>query len=159
MTQQRNSFGQQQQPQQFSPVSFPTPSPVSARRDHQHRGGDASFEFSQINRSLFSTPPPPLPSTSAPANSVASAREEFRRSSHSVDHPFTRLMTSGGDGSIPVVDSHAHIDFLFDKIGYRGTFEKFCQENPRFTSPNFGGIVANFCDPKTSNDLEYRKVS
>ena len=94
---------------------------------------------------------------------MASAREEFRRSSHAVDHPFTRLIASGGIGanakSTPVIDSHCHLDFLFEKMGFQGNLERFCRENDKFISPNFGGMVANFCDPKNTNDLNYRKVT
>ena len=123
-----------------------------------NHSGNASSDSSFLNRSLFSSPPPPH------AGSVASAREEFRRSSHAVDHPFTRLIASGGVGananaSFPVIDSHCHLDFLFEKMGFQGNLERFCQENDKFISPNFGGMVANFCDPKNTNDVNYRKVT
>ena len=130
-----------------SPAAF-TPSPAS----HNHSHHDTSFNSFLLNQSLFSSPPP---------NSVASAREEFRRSSHAVDHPFTRLMACGGvEGgtSVPIFDSHCHLDFLFDKLAFRGSLERFIQDNAEYTSPNFAGLIANFCEPKNANDINFKKV-
>ena len=45
---------------------------------------------------------------------------------------------------IPFIDSHCHLDRLFNLTHYRGTFSQFKLEN---NVPKNFGCVANFCDP------------
>ena len=77
------------------------------------------------------------------------------------DNNVSHMTTSGSSSyaaySGPVIDSHCHLDFLFDRLGFQGNLERFCREYSQFMSPNFGGLIANFCDPKTSNDMDFRK--
>ncbi|KAL5251997.1 hypothetical protein ACHWQZ_G014964 [Mnemiopsis leidyi] len=49
------------------------------------------------------------------------------------------------DSSIPFIDSHCHIDYLFVRERHFGTFKSFV-ESKDFPK-NFSGCVANFCDP------------
>ncbi|XP_070559127.1 uncharacterized protein [Ptychodera flava] len=43
------------------------------------------------------------------------------------------------------VDTHCHIDYMFTRLNYKGTFTRFMQEN--HFPENFNGCVAVFCDP------------
>ena len=45
------------------------------------------------------------------------------------------------------VDTHCHIDFLYQRLGYRGTFEKFASQY--HFPPNYAGCVAIFCTPES----------
>lgn len=54
-------------------------------------------------------------------------------------------LASGGG----VLDTHCHLDFIFNKLGHRGTFAKFKLEH-RDTFPDcYEGCVANFCNPSS----------
>lgn len=46
-----------------------------------------------------------------------------------------------------LLDTHCHLDFIFNKVGHRGTFAKFRLEH-RDTFPDcYEGCIANFCNP------------
>lgn len=46
-----------------------------------------------------------------------------------------------------LVDTHCHLDFLFNKVGHRGTYAKL-RLKQRETFPDcYEGCVANFCNP------------
>ena len=45
------------------------------------------------------------------------------------------------------IDTHCHIDFLYQRLGYKGTFQKFSQMH--HFPPNYAGCVAVFCTPQS----------
>ena len=45
------------------------------------------------------------------------------------------------------IDSHCHIDLLFNRHGYKGTWEEYRQENSDTFPANYDGCVAVFCNP------------
>jgi len=49
----------------------------------------------------------------------------------------------------PYIDSHCHIDFLYRRQRFQGTFEKYRQVNADTFPPNYHGCVAVFCHPPT----------
>ena len=48
---------------------------------------------------------------------------------------------------IPFIDSHCHLDLLFQRSGHTGTFEAFQRKTETFPL-NYSGCVAVFCQPK-----------
>jgi len=48
----------------------------------------------------------------------------------------------------PFYDSHCHLDFLFRRSGFRGSFAKYRQNFANTFPSNFAGCVAVFCNPK-----------
>lgn len=49
--------------------------------------------------------------------------------------------------NVEYVDTHCHIDFLYQRLGCNGTFEKFGRM--RGFPDNYGGCVAIFCTPES----------
>ena len=47
------------------------------------------------------------------------------------------------------IDSHCHLDFLFDRLPFDGSFQKYYRNNLDSFPCNFAGCVAVFCDPKS----------
>lgn len=45
------------------------------------------------------------------------------------------------------IDTHCHLDMLYAKLGYWGTFERFRQLHRDTFSPEFSGCISNFCNP------------
>lgn len=75
-------------------------------------------------------------SFSSPQSSVLSSyswRENFRRNS--------------GSYGVPYLDSHCHLDFLFSRSRFSGSWSKFKAVNQDTFPDNFAGCVAVFCNP------------
>ena len=51
--------------------------------------------------------------------------------------------------TVPFIDTHCHLDFLFKRSGFKGTFIKYRKVNENTFPLNYGGCVAVFCDPRT----------
>ena len=49
----------------------------------------------------------------------------------------------------PYIDSHCHIDFLYKRLCFQGSFQKFRRVYGDMFPPNYGGCVAVFCHPYT----------
>ncbi|GAB1603267.1 uncharacterized protein LOC115221203 [Argonauta hians] len=47
------------------------------------------------------------------------------------------------------IDSHCHIDFLFNRLPFKGSFRKYREENADTFPANYAGCVAVFCEPKS----------
>jgi hypothetical protein len=47
------------------------------------------------------------------------------------------------------IDSHCHLDFLFNRSGFGGTWTKFKKNNADTMPYNFEGCVAVFCHPSS----------
>ncbi|KAJ8046651.1 Deoxyribonuclease Tat-D [Holothuria leucospilota] len=79
-----------------------------------------------------------LPSFSSPPNVLPSLRSD-------VIYPWSKE---------EYIDTHCHIDFLYQRLGFHGTFDKFGRV--RNFPENYGGCVAVFCTPESfhpSNEL------
>ncbi|XP_070692982.1 putative deoxyribonuclease TATDN2 [Pempheris klunzingeri] len=46
------------------------------------------------------------------------------------------------------IDSHCHLDMLYGKLGFSGTFSRFQEMYQSSFPPEFRGCIANFCNPK-----------
>lgn len=47
------------------------------------------------------------------------------------------------------IDSHCHLDFLFDRLPFNGNFQNYYRKNLDTFPSNFAGCVAVFCEPKS----------
>ncbi|XP_042535904.1 putative deoxyribonuclease TATDN2 isoform X2 [Dipodomys spectabilis] len=78
------------------------------------------------------TPPRPcggrLPSTSAPRSHREPSLEEG------------------------FIDTHCHLDMLYSKLSFRGTFTKFRKTYSSSFPREFQGCISDFCDPRTLTD-------
>lgn len=45
------------------------------------------------------------------------------------------------------IDTHCHLDMLYGKLGFRGTFSSFRKLYQRSFPPTFRGCITNFCNP------------
>lgn len=48
--------------------------------------------------------------------------------------------------SVEFIDSHCHIEYIFERFKHRGTFEAFCSKHGPYPH-NFAGCITVFCDP------------
>ncbi|KAL6457947.1 hypothetical protein MHYP_G00331770 [Metynnis hypsauchen] len=46
------------------------------------------------------------------------------------------------------VDTHCHLDMLYAKLGFQGSFQSFRNEYASSFPVEFGGCIANFCNPR-----------
>uniref|UniRef100_A0A8D0HQZ9 TatD DNase domain containing 2 n=1 Tax=Sphenodon punctatus TaxID=8508 RepID=A0A8D0HQZ9_SPHPU len=51
------------------------------------------------------------------------------------------------------IDTHCHLDMLYSKMAFRGTFSKFRKVYDASFPKEFQGCIADFCDPRTLNDF------
>lgn len=47
------------------------------------------------------------------------------------------------------IDTHCHLDMLYSKIAFKGTFSKFRKTYDSSFPKEFQGCIADFCDPRT----------
>ncbi|XP_005871656.1 PREDICTED: putative deoxyribonuclease TATDN2 [Myotis brandtii] len=50
------------------------------------------------------------------------------------------------------VDTHCHLDMLYSKLSFKGTFAKFRKIYSHSFPKGFQGCISNFCDPRTMKD-------
>ncbi|XP_076358513.1 uncharacterized protein LOC143251058 isoform X1 [Tachypleus tridentatus] len=50
---------------------------------------------------------------------------------------------------IDIIDTHCHLDFLFRRIGFKGTYLQYQKVNKNTYPVCYGGCIADFCDPST----------
>ncbi|XP_013787459.1 uncharacterized protein LOC106471410 [Limulus polyphemus] len=50
---------------------------------------------------------------------------------------------------IDVIDTHCHLDFLFQRSGFKGTYAEYQSVNKDTYPICYGGCITNFCDPST----------
>ena len=54
-----------------------------------------------------------------------------------------------GSLQTPFIDTHCHLDFLFKRNNFNGSYEKYRNMNEMTFPPCYSGCVAVFCDPRT----------
>ncbi|XP_047621611.1 putative deoxyribonuclease TATDN2 [Phacochoerus africanus] len=50
------------------------------------------------------------------------------------------------------IDTHCHLDMLYSKLSFKGTFNKFRKIYSRSFPKEFHGCISDFCDPRTLKD-------
>ncbi|XP_070192209.1 uncharacterized protein [Littorina saxatilis] len=59
----------------------------------------------------------------------------------------------------PYVDTHCHLDFLFNREPYCGTFASYRDKKKHTFPANFEGCVAVFCNPKSfTNESKWKPI-
>lgn len=56
------------------------------------------------------------------------------------------------------IDTHCHLDMLYSKIAFRGTFSKFRQTYDSTFPKEFQGCIADFCDPRNLNNFSWEDL-
>ncbi|XP_059184700.1 putative deoxyribonuclease TATDN2 [Centropristis striata] len=51
------------------------------------------------------------------------------------------------DNQVGFIDTHCHIDMLYGKLGFCGTFNSFRRHYQSSFPPHFRGCITNFCNP------------
>ncbi|KAM3621434.1 uncharacterized protein V6R79_011087 [Siganus canaliculatus] len=101
---------------------------------------------------------PPLNSTAArrPSNAGPSAR--YPQPSTTPVHSAKKRLSLGAtpmkssslhrDTQGGFIDTHCHLDMLYGKLGYKGTFSTFRQLYQSSFPSEFSGCIADFCNPR-----------
>ncbi|XP_022254125.1 uncharacterized protein LOC106469189 isoform X2 [Limulus polyphemus] len=50
---------------------------------------------------------------------------------------------------VDIIDTHCHLDFLFRRIGFKGTYSQYQLVNKDTYPVCYGGCITDFCDPST----------
>ncbi|XP_027719906.1 putative deoxyribonuclease TATDN2 [Vombatus ursinus] len=86
-------------------------------------------------------------------------RVRQKRTFREVAPRFSREHTSsssrgsrGCQGSVGFIDTHCHLDMLYSKLSFQGTFSKFRKIYSSSFPKEFQGCIADFCDPSTLTD-------
>ncbi|XP_051838102.1 putative deoxyribonuclease TATDN2 isoform X2 [Antechinus flavipes] len=58
----------------------------------------------------------------------------------------------GSQGSVGFIDTHCHLDMLYSRLSFQGTFSKFRKIYSSSFPKEFQGCIADFCDPRTLTD-------
>ncbi|XP_017271191.1 putative deoxyribonuclease TATDN2 [Kryptolebias marmoratus] len=80
-----------------------------------------------------------------PPRSMTSSFNPARRLSLGADPLWTTYPHRNGQAEF--IDTHCHLDMLYGKLGFRGTFSRFRQLYGNSFSPEFRGCITDFCNP------------
>ncbi|XP_074140044.1 putative deoxyribonuclease TATDN2 isoform X2 [Sminthopsis crassicaudata] len=58
----------------------------------------------------------------------------------------------GSQSSVGFIDTHCHLDMLYSRLSFQGTFSKFRKIYSSSFPKEFQGCIADFCDPRTLTD-------
>lgn len=58
----------------------------------------------------------------------------------------------GSQGSVGFIDTHCHLDMLYSKLSFQGTFSTFRNIYSSSFPKEFQGCIADFCNPRTLTD-------
>ncbi|XP_077181396.1 3'-5' RNA nuclease TATDN2 [Paroedura picta] len=68
------------------------------------------------------------------------------RTSHNLPDYLPKYLADG------FIDTHCHLDMLYSKMAFRGTFSRFRKIYDTTFPEEFEGCIADFCNPRTLND-------
>lgn len=85
-------------------------------------------------------------STHFTSRSLVSNNNPVKRLSLGAEPLWTTYPTRNSQPS-EFIDTHCHLDMLYGKLGFRGTFSRFRQLYRSSFSPEFQGCITNFCNP------------
>uniref|UniRef100_A0A8C2LZ89 TATDN2 n=1 Tax=Cricetulus griseus TaxID=10029 RepID=A0A8C2LZ89_CRIGR len=73
---------------------------------------------------------------------------------HTREHTYSSLPRSHREMSLEegFIDTHCHLDMLFSKLSFKGTFTKFRRIYSTSFPKEFQGCISDFCDPRTLTD-------
>ncbi|XP_047437882.1 putative deoxyribonuclease TATDN2 isoform X2 [Mugil cephalus] len=154
----------------FSPsqrmVLFKTPHPPNVGLPMSSRVETGNFHSSKMTSRLSDPYALPLLSnegTSEPYLNATASRRQSDGSSSMHYSRFTRgytpkrrlslgaepLWTSYPcrDSEVGFIDTHCHLDMLYGKLGFQGTFRSFRKFYYNSFAPEFQGCITDFCNP------------
>lgn len=84
-------------------------------------------------------------------------RRTFREETplhHTREHSSSSLPRSHRELSLEegFIDTHCHLDMLYSKLSFKGTFTKFRKIYSSSFPKEFQGCISDFCDPRTLTD-------
>ncbi|XP_074055144.1 putative deoxyribonuclease TATDN2 [Macrotis lagotis] len=79
-------------------------------------------------------------------------REEVPHCSQEHISSFSYQESRGSQDSVGFIDTHCHLDMLYSKLSFQGTFSKFRKIYSSSFPKEFQGCIADFCDPRTLPD-------
>lgn len=81
-------------------------------------------------------------------------REETPPPRHTREHISSSLPRSHREMSLDegFIDTHCHLDMLYSKLSFKGTFTKFRKIYSTSFPKEFQGCISDFCDPRTLTD-------
>lgn len=73
---------------------------------------------------------------------------------HTREHTSSSLPRSHRELSLEegFIDTHCHLDMLYSKLSFKGTFTKFRKIYSSSFPKEFQGCISDFCDPRTLTD-------
>lgn len=73
---------------------------------------------------------------------------------HTREHTSSSLPRSHREMSLEegFIDTHCHLDMLYSKLSFKGTFTKFRKIYSSSFPKEFQGCISDFCDPRTLTD-------
>ncbi|XP_006872249.1 PREDICTED: putative deoxyribonuclease TATDN2 [Chrysochloris asiatica] len=77
-----------------------------------------------------------------------------------VGHASSSLPRSHREQSLEegFIDTHCHLDMLYSKLSFRGTFTKFRKIYSSSFPKEFQGCISDFCDPRTLTDCLWEEL-
>lgn len=116
-------------------------------------------------RAAKTTSPTPFPKGLCEFSPVMAHRfseaNKFSASRTSLSDNFTTRRASVGSeplwlsgldhsntGTLGFVDTHCHLDMLYSKLAFRGSFQSFRNEYASSFPKEFSGCIADFCNPR-----------
>ncbi|KAJ8408155.1 hypothetical protein AAFF_G00263830 [Aldrovandia affinis] len=77
-----------------------------------------------------------------------STAEATRRVSLGAEPVWTSHPPSSREGQLGFIDTHCHLDMLYGKLGFHGTFSRFRSLHQSSFPLEFHGCIADFCNPR-----------
>ncbi|KAJ8355486.1 hypothetical protein SKAU_G00182800 [Synaphobranchus kaupii] len=77
-----------------------------------------------------------------------STQERTRRVSLEAESIWAPPTPSLREGQAGFIDTHCHLDMLYGKLGFHGTFSRFRSLHEGSFPPEFHGCIADFCNPR-----------
>lgn len=151
-------------------VSFKQSPPPNTRPSKALRADSEQFHSSDIMAHLLDPFSLPLQSNNRVSKPYLNSKTTRRQSDGgSSVRPPPHSLTQGGtpkrrlsmraertwnsysyqDRQVGFIDTHCHLDMLYGKLGFRGTFSSFQGLFQSSFPPEFRGCITNFCNPGT----------
>ncbi len=145
--------GYPQPPQNTSQVSSPPQTkgicPQTSGAQLEYSGPGRREGYHRPPRTCFHCGTPGHVKRECPSLSRSNGREKPRDASRGLSH-------DGEDGAksqegeekallVPLLDSHCHLEYVFERYSHPGSFQEFVQEH-NYTAA-FEGCITTFCDP------------
>uniref|UniRef100_A0A8C5QEF8 Uncharacterized protein n=1 Tax=Leptobrachium leishanense TaxID=445787 RepID=A0A8C5QEF8_9ANUR len=86
------------------------------------------------------------------STSTSTSVSQRRKSDSLVCSPFAEYLDGG------FIDTHCHLDMLFDKLSFEGSFAEFRRDFSSTFPHEFQGCITDFCNPDTLQNLPWQQL-